>query len=115
LDRHGLADLFAYVIGRNVPRQKWQAMENKTQQFLRVSNIIGVPLERMIFVGDSDADYKSAAQIGLNFVESRYNAQRHGRTSLVNSLDPKGRPFLLGKKGELLTAIQAIEARLEHT
>jgi len=112
LERHGLENLFAYIIGREAPRQPWQAVESKTQQFLRISNIVGIPLERMIFVGDSDADYRSAAQVGLHFVENRYNAKIHGRESLVKSLDPVGRRFLSGKEGELISAVKAIEAKL---
>ncbi len=114
LDRHGLSKLFSYIIGRDAPRQNWQAMENKTQQFLRVSNMTGVPLERMVFVGDFDADYKSAAQLGLHFIENRMNATRHNRRSLIKSLDPEGHPFLTGNPGELSSAIQKIEARVHQ-
>jgi FMN phosphatase YigB (HAD superfamily) len=73
-------------------------MENKTQQFLRVSNMTGVPLERMVFIGDSDAHYRSPAQLGIHFVENRYNAIRHDVGSLVKSLDPEGRPFLSARR-----------------
>lgn len=112
LVRHGLEDLFPYIVGRDAPRQNWQSVESKTEQFLRISNMTGVPLERMIFVGDSNADYRSASQLGLHFVENRYNAMRHGRISLIKSLDPERRPFLTGKLGELPSVIQSIEARV---
>jgi phosphoglycolate phosphatase-like HAD superfamily hydrolase len=114
LERHGLSKLFAFIIGRDTPRQAWQSMENKTQQFLRVSNMTGVPLERMVFFGDSDADYNSAAQLGLHFVENCYNARRHGRKSLIKSLDPEVRPSLKGDPGELPIAVRAIEAKVKR-
>jgi phosphoglycolate phosphatase-like HAD superfamily hydrolase len=112
LERHGLGDLFAYIIGREVPRHPWLAMENKTQQFLRISNITGIPLERMVFVGDSNADHKSAAQLGLRFLENRHNAARYGVKSLIKSLDPEGHPFITGRPGELVAAINDIETKI---
>lgn len=111
LERYNLNDLFSYVIGREVPRHRWLAMENKTQQFLRVSNMAGIPLERMVFIGDSDADHKSAAQLGLHFVENRHNAIRHKLATLIKSLDPDGHLSLTGKSGELRAALAEVESR----
>jgi hypothetical protein len=72
------------------------------------------PLERMVFVGDSDADRKSAVQLGLRFLENRYNAMRHNIKSLIRSLDPEGHPFLTGRAGELLSAINDIESKIKQ-
>jgi phosphoglycolate phosphatase-like HAD superfamily hydrolase len=112
LEQHKMNELFSYIIGREVPRHSWQAMENKTQQFLRISNITGVPLNRMVFVGDSEADYKSAGQLGLRFLENRTNAMRYGLKSLIKSLDPQGHPFLTGRPGELASAIREMELKI---
>jgi phosphoglycolate phosphatase-like HAD superfamily hydrolase len=110
-----MTDLFAYIIGRDVPSQKWRQMENKTQQFLRVSNMTGVPLERMVFIGDSNADYRSADQLGLHFIENRHNAIRLQlpRQSLIESLDPDGRLFITGKAGDLSNVLAEMERKVE--
>jgi phosphoglycolate phosphatase-like HAD superfamily hydrolase len=113
LDKYELSGLFAYILGREVPRHQWRDMESKTQQFLRVSSFTGVPLERMLFVGDSDADHKSAAQLGLHFLENRQNAIRLGLNSLIKSLDPEGHPFLTGGPGELIAAVKEIDAKVD--
>jgi phosphoglycolate phosphatase-like HAD superfamily hydrolase len=82
LEKHGIDVVFSFVLGREALTRKWQFVENKAQHFIGVSNMLGVPLERMIFIGDSDADYRAAAQLGLHFIENRHNAERHGRRSL---------------------------------
>jgi phosphoglycolate phosphatase-like HAD superfamily hydrolase len=111
LVKHKLVNVFPIVIGRDVPRAPWQSVEGKTQQFIRVSNMLGVPLERMVFVGDSNSDYRSARQLGLRFIESRYNAELFHVKSLVSSDEAVDHPFLLGEEqGELIAAIKKIES-----
>src|SRR5262249_36239328 len=82
-----LQGLFPYVVGRDAPRHDWLDMEVKTQNLLRVANILSVPLPRIAFVGDSDADYRSARQLGIRFIENRFNADFYSKPSLIR--DPE--------------------------
>lgn len=112
LNAHNLG-IFSYVIGREALRQqRWQFIENKAQHFIRVSNMLGIPLERMIFVGDSDSDFRAAQQLGLNYIENRHNAARFGRKSLITStLTPTS--YFISKDaeaGELRKQVARIEA-----
>lgn len=99
---------FPYVYGASPHRPVWQSIQNKAQQFIFVSNVIGIPLDRMVFVGDSEADFQAAKQLGMPFIENRYAARKNGRESLL-----KGGPtkfYISGeaKPGELVSAVQAI-------
>src|SRR5262249_18097709 len=82
---------FSYVYGRNPSRknQEWREVEAKSQLFVRLSSMLGIPLERMIFVGDSDSDYRAATQLGIPFIENTFNANMCNRSSLVVSSDGK--------------------------
>jgi phosphoglycolate phosphatase-like HAD superfamily hydrolase len=106
--------LFSYVYGRNPTRtnQQWREVEMKSQLFVRLSSMLGVPLERMIFVGDSEADYRAAKQLGIPFIENAFNAQSCGVESLIKS--PDGTHDVISGKvpGELIETVRRIEVRL---
>jgi phosphoglycolate phosphatase-like HAD superfamily hydrolase/transcriptional regulator with XRE-family HTH domain len=106
-------NIFSYVIGREARRHEWQGIENKAQHFIRVSNMLGIPLERMVFVGDSDADFKAARQIGVHFIENWYNASQHQSLIKRKSLIKSGRAdhrISGSAEGELRSTIGKIEA-----
>lgn len=115
LERHGLDVIFSFILGREAMMRKWQFVENKAQHFIRVSNMLGIPLERMVFVGDSDADYRAATQLGLRFIENRFNAARHNRRSLIKTVDAKIDHFISkdASEGELVAQIKRMEAEIE--
>lgn len=115
LKSNSLDGVFSYVFGKEASHN-WYNVEGKTPTFIRVSNMIGVPLDRMIFVGDSDADYRSAKQLGLWFVECRINAKDHGRKTLVKSRAPDEDEYIVGsgKNQGLLAVISRIEGQMQQ-
>ena len=105
---------FSYVYGRNPNRTnpEWREVETKSQLFIRLSSMLGVPLERMIFVGDSDSDYRAATQLGIPFIENAYNAKSCGMESLISS-NAGARAIISGTvPGELIDSIRKIEAQI---
>lgn len=112
LKRHELTS-FSHVFGKEV-LHGWRDIEGKTPTFVRVSNMLGVPLERMAFVGDSDADFRAARQLGLKFIESRLNARSFRRESLVRSRVPGDDAFIVDTDAgsTLLAAIDQVESAL---
>lgn len=105
---------FSYVYGRNPNRtnQEWREVETKSQLFIRLSSMLGVPLERMIFVGDSDSDYRAAVQLGIPFIENIFNAKVNGLDSLIAGASG-ARETISGKvPGELIEKIRKIEAQI---
>lgn len=115
LKKHRLDGVFSFVLGKDVEARRWQDIENKAQHFIRVSSMLGVPLERMIFVGDSDADYRSARRLGIHYIENRFNAAQHGRETLIKTLDSKAAHFISGaaEPGELKAQVGKIEAEID--
>lgn len=85
LRKHNLLDQFTFILGREAPKQAWAAVEVKTQNLLRAANLLGIPLDRIVFVGDDDADYTSAKQLGMHFIENRGVAFGNGRTTLIRA------------------------------
>jgi phosphoglycolate phosphatase-like HAD superfamily hydrolase len=112
LDKFGL-NFFSYVFGKEV-RHDWTATESKTPIFVRVSSMTGVPLSRMCFVGDSDADFRAARQLGLNFIENRINAHDCGYESLIYSRDVGDHDVVVDRSAGrgLLAAIDRVRERL---
>ena len=79
-----------------------------------MSHLLQIPLDRMLFVGDSDADYRSARQLSVKFVENRFNAELHSKGSLIR--DPV--PLLAGALsktsniGELSRIVHKVDAAM---
>jgi phosphoglycolate phosphatase-like HAD superfamily hydrolase len=116
LSKWDLQELFPYVLGREAPRHDWLDMEVKTQNLLRVANILGIPLQRMAFVGDSDADYRSARQLGIRFIENRFNADFYKVPSLIRDPNPQLEGVLSEKSsddGELARILARIEVNFD--
>jgi len=117
LDKNQL-DLFSYIIGRETREltgNGWWNVEAKAQHFIKVSATLGVPLDRMVFVGDSDSDYKAARQVRLAFIENKCNAIRYKveRETLIDAPAADRPPFITGSKdGELISEIRKIDAAL---
>jgi len=113
LENHDL-NFFSYIFGKEA-LHSWKDIEGKTPTFIRASNMLGIPLDRMAFIGDSDADFRAARQLGLKFIESRFNAERFHRDSLIRSRTTEDETFIIGPaaKGGLLAAIARVEASIK--
>jgi len=99
LRKHHLLDRFTFILGREAPKQPWAAVEVKTQNLLRAANLLGIPLDRVVFVGDDDADYTSAKQLGMHFIENRAVAIANGRTTLIRAGADDVRYHITGFEG----------------
>jgi phosphoglycolate phosphatase-like HAD superfamily hydrolase len=111
LGKHDL-NFFSYIFGKEA-LHSWKDIESKTPTFIRASNMLGIPLDRMAFIGDSDADFRTARQLGLKFIESRANANRFGRSTLIRSRAPEDDDFVIGADGAgLIEAIARVEASI---
>jgi phosphoglycolate phosphatase-like HAD superfamily hydrolase len=66
-----LLHYFQYVFGKREPIFDWNEMKRKSQLIIKIINILGVPIERMLYIGDNNGDFKSANGIGLKFIEAR--------------------------------------------
>ena len=103
-------DVFPYVFGKEATHT-WTNIEGKSPAFVRAANMIGVPFSRMVFVGDSDADFRTAKQLGLKFIESRFNAARYDRETLVSSREQGDELYVVG--GPEKANLRAVIARIE--
>jgi len=112
LKKHELP-FFSYVFGKEALHD-WKDIEGKTPTLVRASNMLGVPLERMAFVGDSEADFRAARQLGLKFIESRLNARSFEKDSLIRSRAPGDDAFIvdIDAQSSLLAAIDQVESAL---
>ena len=112
LNKHDL-NFFSYIFGKEA-LHGWKDIEGKTPTFVRASNMLGVPLERMAFVGDSEADFRAARQLGLKFIESRLNARSFGRESLIRSRAAGDDAFIVDTdvRNTLPAAIDEVERSL---
>jgi phosphoglycolate phosphatase-like HAD superfamily hydrolase len=115
LEKHSLLHLFSYIFGRDSPLRSWNSVETKAQNFIKISTMLGIPLERMIFVGDSDADYRAAKQLGMPFIENRFNAGRYGRPSLIREKESQDWWVLSSNSGpgDLSAIVREIEAQVD--
>ena len=69
--KENLYELFRYVFGKREPTFDWKNMKRKSQLIIKIINILGIPLERMVFVGDNNRDFTASMDIGIQFVEAR--------------------------------------------
>lgn len=108
-------ELFSHIFGRNSERHDpvWREVRTKSRMFLRLSAMLGIPLDRMVFVGDSDADYQAANQVDLSYIENQCNAIDYGMPGNTLIKEPNAnRDTITGKKpGELIKIIKEIEQR----
>jgi phosphoglycolate phosphatase-like HAD superfamily hydrolase len=69
--KDNLYELFRYVFGKQEPAFDWKNMKRKSRLIVKIINILGIPLERMVYVGDNQGDFTACRDIGIQFVEAR--------------------------------------------
>jgi phosphoglycolate phosphatase-like HAD superfamily hydrolase len=89
-------DVFSYIFGKDL-NHRWVDAEGKTPAFIRASTMTGIPLSRMCFIGDSDADFRAARQLGLKFIENRINANKYNLPSLIDSREPSDEEIFIDR------------------
>ena len=98
LEKYRITNLFSFIFGKESPSFEWnESILDKSRQYIKISNMLGIPLERMIVVGDSNNDYKSASLLGITFIEARMNAAKHGLRTLINLEDGERLEFSFGE------------------
>jgi hypothetical protein len=62
----------------------------------------------MVFVGDSDADYCSARQLNVKFVENRFNAEFYQRATLIKEPNPGLNGYIARGRTNQLTQVLSV-------
>jgi phosphoglycolate phosphatase-like HAD superfamily hydrolase len=83
LEKHHLSSYFSLYFGRNNQIGEWNSVEDKTPYLIKVSNLVGVPFDRIAFIGDSQIDYNAARQLNVKFIAANMIAKRLNRSSLI--------------------------------
>lgn len=86
LQKHNIADCFSMILGKHGPKPDWENIYDKANLMIKLSKLVGIGLDRMVFIGDNDSDYRSARQIQVNFIECRVVANEEGINSMVHYL-----------------------------
>jgi phosphoglycolate phosphatase-like HAD superfamily hydrolase len=86
LDKREVADCFSIILGKDDPKHQWENVHSKAIFLIEVSGLAGIPLDRLVFVGDNTADYEAASQMGVTFIEAAHTAERVGKRSLIKGL-----------------------------
>lgn len=106
-----LLHCFHYVFGKREPIFDWSNMKRKSQLIIKIINILGVPIERMLYIGDNNGDFRSARDIGLKFVEARLFEDELVRTTGKDTLISGNKPRpVLRDWNDLTEILDAIES-----
>lgn len=85
LDAMKVLDKFEVVLGKEDLKYQWENVYNKSAQLLEISGLTGIPLNRLVFIGDNTSDYLAAKQIGVTFIEATQAADILGQNSLIKA------------------------------
>lgn len=106
-----LLHCFQYVFGKREPVFDWSNMKRKSQLIIKIIKILGVPIERMLYIGDNYGDFKSARDIGLTFVEARLFEDELVSITGKDSLIPTNKPHpVLRDWSNILETLESIES-----
>ena len=82
--RNGIREYFSYIFGKFTPKTDWEDFRHKAKLMVQLKENLGVPLNRMIYIGDNHSDYLSTKQVGVKFIEARLTQHQGQLVSLVN-------------------------------
>jgi phosphoglycolate phosphatase-like HAD superfamily hydrolase len=91
LDKHEVLDCFSIILGKDDPRHTWVNVHSKSILLIEVSGLTGIPLDRLVFIGDNTSDYEAAYQVGVTFIEATQAARSIGKDSLIKDEAKCGR------------------------
>lgn len=61
-----------YIFGNREKAYDWDNLFlKKSKMTLKISSLLGIPLSRMVYVGDNQKDYVAMKRIGMDFIEAR--------------------------------------------
>lgn len=95
LYRRGLLKYFPVILGKKDPSLKLERdnIHHKTSLLIKLSEIIGMPLGRLVYIGDNNSDYLATRQLGIDFIEARQAARLMGQESFVGTIDSRKPPL----------------------
>ncbi len=110
LRKRGVLQHFSHVYGKHAPYEDWsEHIAIKSQNLIKMASILGIPLNRMVYVGDSNGDFLASSQVGVPFIEARLEKERLGGASLIKSGAAR---VVIEEFGDLISALEEISPTL---
>jgi len=75
-EQNNLLEYFDHTFGKKEPIFDWENVRRKSQVIIKIITILGIPLERLLYVGDSTGDFLACKHIGIDFIEARLFAEK---------------------------------------
>jgi phosphoglycolate phosphatase-like HAD superfamily hydrolase len=90
-----LLKYFPVILGKRDPSLQFERekIHHKASLLIKLSELIGMPLNRLVYIGDNNSDYLATQQLGVAFIEARQAAKLAGRESIITDIDPKKPPL----------------------
>lgn len=110
LDKHELNSYFSLYLGKDNEIDKLSKVEDKTPYLIKISNLVGVPFNRILFVGDSQTDYKSSKQLNIKFVSANMIAKRLRMGTFIK--EHKGLSFDSYHRNSLINIVEELKGTL---
>lgn len=110
LDKHELNSYFSLYVGKDNEIDKLNTVEDKTPYLIKISNLVGVPFNRILFVGDSQTDYKSSKQLNIKFVSANMIAKRLRMKTFIREHD--GLNFDSYHRDSLINIVEELKGTL---
>lgn len=110
LDTHELNSYFSLYLGKDNEIDKLSTVEDKTPYLIKISNLVGIPFNRMLFVGDSQTDYKSSKQLNIKFVSANMIAKELGIGTFIR--EHNGLSFDSYKGKSLINIVEKLKGTL---
>lgn len=95
LAKKNIAGYFPVILGKRDPRLQFERekIHHKASLLIKLSEIIGMPLSRLVYVGDNNSDYLATRQLGIAFIEARQAAKLAKKETIITDIDPKAPPI----------------------
>jgi len=93
LKKHGIDDCFSMILGKHGPKPDWENIYEKANLMIKLTKLVGIGLDRMVFIGDNDSDYRSAKQIQVKFIECRVIAKEENIGSMIRYIEQENEVY----------------------
>lgn len=85
-----LDSYFEHIIGINDEVSKMDRLSDKANRLIKISQILGMPSSRLLYIGDSFEDFEACRQTNINFIEAKLNKalveSATGKDSLIEPI-----------------------------
>ena len=90
-----LLKFFPVILGKRDPSLQFERakIHHKTSLLIKLSEIIGMPLSRLVYIGDNNSDYLATQQLGVAFIEARQAARLIRKDTIIAEIDPRKPPL----------------------